>query len=219
MFVYSIYKITNIINNKVYIGFTSKSINNRFNTHIGRITNPKTALHYAMAKYGINNFIIEAIYQSLDKEHTKNVMEGYFIIESQSHVDNGYGYNMSYGGDGVVNPCKLTRHKQGSANRGKKRGPRSVATKKLIGLANSKKTRTQAEKDHLRKINTGKKQSAITKLKHSKEWLVISPNGAQQRLHNLTQFCRDNNLNQGAMAALGRGTSTYPHKGWCCVRL
>jgi group I intron endonuclease len=218
MSVYSIYKITNIINKKVYIGFTSKSIDNRFNTHIDRITNPKTALNYAMVKYGVNNFTIEAIYQSLDKQHTKNVMESHFITEYQSHVDNGQGYNMSYGGDGVINPCQLTRYKQGSANRGKKLGPRSVTTKKLIGLANSKKARTQAEKDHLRKINTGKKQSANTKLKHSKEWLVVSPNGDQQRLHNLTQFCRDNNLNQGAMASVGRGTKPS-YKGWSCTLL
>lgn len=211
MSIYSVYKITNIINNKVYIGFTSKSIDNRFNTHISRINNSNQAIHYAMAKYGVNNFIIESIYESLNKEHTKNVMESHFITEYQSHVDNGHGYNMSYGGDGVVNPCQLTRYRQGSANRGKKRGPQSATTKKLIGLANSKKTRTQAEKDHLRKINTGKKQSAKSVLARSREWLVTSPAGESFYIINLSQFCRDKSLDRGSVVANCRG--------WRCVRL
>jgi group I intron endonuclease len=209
--IYSIYKITNTVNNKIYIGFTSKSVDNRFNDHINRINKPEQAIHYAMAKYGINNFIIESIYQSLDKQHTKNVMEGYFIKEYQSHVDLGHGYNMSDGGDGVVNPSKTTRHKQGSANRGKKRGPPSDSTRALIGIANSKKTRTQAEKDHLSKINTGKKQSVESRLKRSKEWLVTSPSGELFNIINLSQFCRDKNLD--------RGLTVANCHGWRCVRL
>jgi len=206
--IYTIYKITNVINNKIYIGFTSNSIDVRFRHHINRIKNPKTALHFAMKKYGSNNFQIESIYQSLNRDHTKNIMEEYFIKEYQSYVDDGKGYNMSYGGDGVINPSKLTRYKQGSANRNKKRGHHSDLTKKLIGLANSKKNRTLAEKEHLRIINTGKKQSIESKLKRSKKWLLISPEGEKFQVINLNQFCQDKNLN--------RSTIVKNFKGWQC---
>lgn len=103
-----IYKITNKINNKIYIGQTQKKIKNRWKEHI-RIANryAKThidnkytfAIHKAMAKYGIDNFIFEILYEqdnlSLDK---LNELEMKFIKEYNTFK---YGYNLTQGGDGT----------------------------------------------------------------------------------------------------------------------
>ena len=58
-----IYKITNLINNKVYIGQTIRPIEDRFKRHISDAINNVLDTHLARAirKYGKENFIIEEI--------------------------------------------------------------------------------------------------------------------------------------------------------------
>lgn len=53
-----IYKITNIKNNKVYIGQVyNKSVNDRFERHKhDALNNSNLYIHRAIRKYGINNF-------------------------------------------------------------------------------------------------------------------------------------------------------------------
>ena len=65
---YIVYKTTNLINNKIYIGVhlidTSKS-----DTYIGcgvtskKISNPRTAFHFAVLKYGYDNFKRETLFE------------------------------------------------------------------------------------------------------------------------------------------------------------
>jgi group I intron endonuclease len=211
--IHSIYQFVNQNNNKVYIGYTS-DWNRRLQDHQKRYLTIDTAFYHALRKHGWESFTYEVIYQSLDKEHTHKVMEEHFIREYNSHIDNGHGYNMSYGGDGNNGYSAATRYKMGSSNRGKKR-PLSEETKQKIGIANSRQRRTEEQKEHLRNVNLGKKQSVETVLKHSKSYIVTSPDGVSTPIVNLNQFCKDNNLNQGAMAAIARGKPTK-HKGWTC---
>ena len=100
--IYSIYKITNTINGKCYIGFTS-NIKQRFSAHRSRYKkyrdHPK--LYAAFEKYGIENFQFEIIFQSSDYDYTLNIKEAELICLYDS-VKNGY--NISAGGDG----CLLT---------------------------------------------------------------------------------------------------------------
>ena len=58
-----IYKITNIINNKIYIG-CSKNISSRYRSHICDLKQNKSScriLQSAVTKYGINNFTFEIL--------------------------------------------------------------------------------------------------------------------------------------------------------------
>jgi len=99
MIIYSIYKATNIINGKIYIGFTKNFIQRKY-AHHSLSKNAKSIFHKAIKKYGKNNFIWEIIYQSKDEEHTKSVMEQYFIDEHTSMIP--YGYNTCKGGGGGI---------------------------------------------------------------------------------------------------------------------
>lgn len=94
-----IYRITNKINQKIYIG-KSKSIQDRWKEHIYESTQgSERALCRAFRKYGIDNFSFEIIelipieqYDKLSSEREK------FWI---SHFDSfKTGYNMTEGGDG-----------------------------------------------------------------------------------------------------------------------
>jgi len=100
MSIYTIYKASNLENNKIYIGFTS-NYTKRIKEHKSASKNSEYALYLAIRKYGWDAFIWEIIYQSYDKEHTHKVMETFFIKEYDSMYN---GYNMTNGGEGNSNP-------------------------------------------------------------------------------------------------------------------
>ena len=89
-----IYKITNIINNKVYIGQTVNTIKQRWNKHCH--SNGCRSLYNAILKYGKENFNIEIIetlpIEELDKR------EIYWINYYKSN-NKKFGYNILLGGN------------------------------------------------------------------------------------------------------------------------
>ena len=91
-----IYKITNLINNKIYIGKTVQSLEKRFSEHCSeRIRSPQRPLYAAMNKYGIEHFVIELLEETSNE--LINEREIYWIETLQSFK---YGYNATLGGDG-----------------------------------------------------------------------------------------------------------------------
>lgn len=89
----SIYKITNKVNGKVYIGQTVNKLEKRFREHCFVGSGCKK-LSRAIKKYGKNNFIIEQI----DLAHSKNEADDkeiYYIKKYNSIKD---GYNILEGG-------------------------------------------------------------------------------------------------------------------------
>lgn len=87
-----IYKITNKINNKVYIG-QSKDIEKRWENHKYYTYSTKTQLQCAFAKYGISNFLFEVI-EECDVEDLDE-REKFWISYYNSYEN---GYNMTMGG-------------------------------------------------------------------------------------------------------------------------
>ena len=94
-----IYKITNDINSKVYVGKTLHStIEERFKEHqldSLKRTYEKRPLYSAMRKYGIEHFKIELIGEYPD--NLLNEMEIYWIAYYHGYDE---GYNATKGGDG-----------------------------------------------------------------------------------------------------------------------
>lgn len=92
-----IYKITNTINDKFYIGMTTKTIESRFNRHIGYMKDTfDTPLYRDMNKLGIENFQIEVI----DSASTLSELEykEQFWIKKTNAIT--LGYNIATGGIG-----------------------------------------------------------------------------------------------------------------------
>lgn len=97
---YCIYKVTNKIDGKVYIGKTN-NLPKRKNEHYNdarRIHLFSRALH----KYGKDNFTWEVVEHSLKTLEEANDRERYWIKECRSYFrwKNSNGYNMTEGGDG-----------------------------------------------------------------------------------------------------------------------
>lgn len=93
-----IYKITNIVNNKVYIGQTTKTVEARWKQHKHSSVSKKYALYYAMRKYGIDNFKIETLEQCDNKDLDEKEIEWIAFYNSYRE-----GYNMTLGGSGASN--------------------------------------------------------------------------------------------------------------------
>lgn len=94
-----IYKITNQINQKVYIGLTTCSLEYRWSRHLicGRDINNNKPLYRAMRKHGVNNFTIEQIDQAEDLKQL-GILERKYIKEFNSRNINK-GYNLTAGGE------------------------------------------------------------------------------------------------------------------------
>lgn len=115
MHIYSIYKITNTNNQKVYIGFTM-DFERRMNQHRWAHKIKNLHLYYAMRQYGYDTFSYEIIYQSKDFDYCKNIMESYFITLYDSYNN---GYNMTNGGDGTIGRYWTDEEKRISSERQK----------------------------------------------------------------------------------------------------
>ena len=93
-----IYKITNDINGKVYIGKTSSSIDSRFQEHCkeshGRRWEHRP-LYSAMRKYGTQHFYVEQVEEC--DESVASEREVYWIDFYNSYHN---GYNATLGGEG-----------------------------------------------------------------------------------------------------------------------
>lgn len=94
---YRVYKIENIMNNKVYIGYTSLSINERLHKHYtNALYGTKSKLYDSIRKNGISNFKLSELFLSELREEALK-MEILFIKKYDSFKN---GYNMTLGGDG-----------------------------------------------------------------------------------------------------------------------
>lgn len=97
-----IYKITNKINQKLYVGITI-DLEQRWKLHKQHGKNPKGRfkrypLYKAMLKYGLDNFIFEVIRDDIESLKELGDLERYYIRELHSHVSE-HGYNLTWGGE------------------------------------------------------------------------------------------------------------------------
>lgn len=123
-----IYKITNTVNGKLYIGQSKRSIEKRFKRHLSDANNGVLNTHFARAirKYGSDNFTIELI-DTANSQAELNEKERYWI-QYYNTVNNGYNetdalyksggntYQSKTDDDMVIISEKLRASKTGSLN-------------------------------------------------------------------------------------------------------
>lgn len=91
-----IYKITNTLNNKIYIGQTIKTVQKRFTQHKNNSNKEyfsQIVLYKAFNKYGIENFVCEEIEEVTNDKLDER--ERYWINYYDSYFN---GYNSTLGG-------------------------------------------------------------------------------------------------------------------------
>ena len=154
-----IYKVTNLVNGKVYIGQTTKTIEQRWRKHISEAKYEESGkrkhnyFHNAIIKYGEDNFIIELI-EEVNSKDELDKREDYWISYYDS-TNKSKGYNLMSGGQS---------------------GIKSDETKSI--LSEKKKENWQDENLRLRMSNGLKKAT--------EEWIKISE---EQRVVFICESC------------------------------
>lgn len=92
-----IYKVRNIVNNKLYIGQTTKGFYYRRRCHIKAMNNGSPLhFHRALRKHGVENFQWHIIFKAECHRNKLNELEKFFIAYYGSF---NFGYNMTEGGE------------------------------------------------------------------------------------------------------------------------
>lgn len=93
-----IYKITNTINSKIYIGQTIKKLSERIHGHLADVKrNRNTKIARAIRKYGFENFNFEVIDYALFQEQLNELEKKYIKLFNSN--TNQFGYNLLSGGN------------------------------------------------------------------------------------------------------------------------
>lgn len=168
---YNIYLITNLDNNKKYVGLTKFSITERFYQHVKR----GFLLTEAIKKYGEDKFFIELI-EEVDSAGRAYELEQYYIKEYNTKIP--YGYNLTDGGDGIFGWEVTEEYRQECSERVKQ-----LHKEKKVGMYG---------KNH--SDETKRKMSVASKGK-SKPWLIgrkLSPESIEKlRQINLGRVLSD----------------------------
>jgi group I intron endonuclease len=223
---YYIYKLTNTVNGKGYIGFTSKSPEKRWDLHREKARKKVNFYLYdAINKYGWETFKKEVLYCSKDGQHTLNEMESLFIREHNTFYMNEQGYNMTLGGGGML---------------GHKASKESIQrrSKRMQGSGNTFYGRHHTE-EHKRRVSEGVKRTRYLRIgdkaphaghKHSDvtrkqigdtqagTWEITFPDGHVATILNLRAFCREHNLTAPLMIAVSKNLQKQ-HKKFRCRKL
>lgn len=103
-----VYKITNLVNGKVYVGITKERyLSHRFWAHTNRRRSSGAYLHWSIQKHGSSNFSIELLseHDSPDQAKQEEVrLIATLKLNKHRHPD-GIGMNLTDGGDGSYG-CK-----------------------------------------------------------------------------------------------------------------
>lgn len=139
-----IYRITNKVNGKIYVG-QAKDISKRVKNHSYNDGRKKNArfdyiLYEAVRKYGINNFIADVLeITPSDDLLTLNKYEYYWFIVLGAHISVGHGYNVLIPGcwGNIISQLSPEKQKERSrklsiANKGKQPSPE---TRKRLSIA------------------------------------------------------------------------------------
>ena len=114
-----IYKVTNLINGKSYIGQTINSLHSRKLSHLSSAKRgDDLKFHRAIRKYGESNFIWEILEDTVDSRDRLNSLEIQYIKEYNTY--GAGGYNSTSGGL-IGEILKECRKKAGEKLQGRKK--------------------------------------------------------------------------------------------------
>lgn len=156
---YKIYKITNLVNSKLYIGLTKQDLRRRFIQHARAVIHNVSAIKTAIQKYGEENFTIEQIdiAETLDEAYH---LERYYmeILNTVSP----HGYNLHEGGTGGhISPeirkkmAKGIKEWYSKNNHPNKGGTLSEEHKVKLSKAHKGKKPSKETIEKIRKANSG----------------------------------------------------------------
>jgi group I intron endonuclease len=155
-----VYKVTNKINGKSYIGQTTKSLKIRKRNHLWCALNERNnyCFYNAIRKYGSESFDWEIMAEGICSQETLNELEKHFICLYNTYHD---GYNSTLGGGTSIGfrHSEKTKKKMSIMRKGKLAGKKHPFYGKKF---------TEEHRKKLSETHKGKKLSVETRKKMSK---------------------------------------------------
>jgi group I intron endonuclease len=191
-----IYKITNLVNGKVYIGQTTQSLRQRKAEHISRLEagERQHKLYRAMRKHGIENFQFSELCSALREEYLDQ-LEIKLIQEFNSY---NRGYNSSAGG-GSTSP--ETRKRLSQIFKGRK----ITWSSKIVA---SRRARGGYDMSHVARGSNNVNAAS---------YLARTPDGEEVGFKGLRQFCKERGLSHNLLISTLQGKQTH-HKGYVLLK-
>src|SRR6266576_3505570 len=170
----TIYKITNLVNSKSYIGKTRSRLSDRWRGHLydmQRLNSPNIPLYNAIKKYGEDKFTIEPVVICMNEE--ANCCEREAIIAYGTKRP--HGYNATDGGDGSsgFRPDEITRAKLSAVHKGKRlteehkekirRGMTGIVNS--VGYTHSQEIRAKISANYRRREYTPAQRKRLSELR------------------------------------------------------
>jgi group I intron endonuclease len=227
-----VYKATNNINGKIYVGQTIVGLKTRQENHVNAALAERdnNYFHNSIRKHGKDNFEWGVI----DYANSKNALDDleiYYIKQLESFEK---GYNLTEGGGGMTNYVMTEEHRKNlsESHKGYKPTdehrrnlskaltgrPVSEYTRKLISESNKKVIRPKGPDNPCYGIAPSKKVRDRLVEVISCWWEVTFPDGTKKVLKNLSAFCREQNLSKGTLSSVSRGVRPH-YKGYKCKKL
>ena len=151
-----IYKITNTVNGKAYIGQTiHDAYKTRIRYHLNSKNSGSRLVKHAVAKYGKDAFKVEILHDGILPEFL-DTLEIEAIAKFNTIAP--HGYNLETGGNRSKSLSVETRRKISEIQIGKKRGPHSLETRRKM---------SDTQKSNPSRGMLGKKHSELTRRKMS----------------------------------------------------
>jgi group I intron endonuclease len=231
-----IYRITNQVNGKSYVGLTSSSLDRRWRSHRNALRKFQecsaggfsSALYSAMVKYGPENFNIEPICSVLRRDDL-GTMEAELI--DRLGTLSPFGYNLKGGGDrGFIATPEMVERIRFGRKKGKQvkwdQAARNAHSEKFSGDKNPFFGKNHAQ-DSISKANTSRARSRMTKSPEvvakikaaqaaafrNKVKYLTDPSGYVWAFRDEEEFCRNNGLIRRLVARVRCG-DMKSHLGW-----
>lgn len=213
-----IYEIRNKINNKVYIGQSLQKTKHRLQEHVSKLrgnVHENPHLQKAWNKYGEQNFSISVLETTTSLDNLNKLEEKY--SNQFKTLNREFGYNIR----GTGNNRFLSRETKEKISRSKKgisvHTPESIA--KIIKFQTGRKHSLESRQKRSQKLKGIQWSKAVIDswvLGHRKGKqypILISPNGKEHRVNNMTSFARKYKLVQQCLSRL-INNQTKAYRGW-----
>lgn len=228
---YTLYQLTNKINGKFYIGYTSETPQERFKKHVRDSKKCDFKFARALKKYGAENFDIKtlAVVETLNEALALEIK----IIEDTQAIKRGYNSNQGGRGGNTGNyeqvSEKLKEYINKNPNARKHKTKENIEKQKRSFQEFLKTPEGQIYKDERRqrmlgggpgKIKTEETCKKISEAKKGKAswvklWKLIHPDGTEEIFEGLKEPCEKYHLNTWDLSAVARGRQ-HTHRGFKC---
>jgi group I intron endonuclease len=225
-----VYKATNKVNGKGYVGSTTKTFTKRQHDHYKEALcyDSQHAFHRAIRKYGWDNFEWCVLFEGMTSEKEMYNYEHLCNLTHCTYTKYDRGYNMTLCYDNTTLGYKFTedqrkktiRYGDKNSNYGNKwsQKQKDEASKRqkivcghLIGDNNP------SRRPEVRKKLSDDKLGGLNP--NADHWLITSPEGIEYKLHGgLKRFLKEHNVNYSCILKVIHGLKSN-HKGWVVKRI